>query len=110
MAKGIKEVRLEILFAKNGEKYPISPPFVRIVYPRFQFHTGHITIGGSFCIELLTNQGWSSVYRIESLLVQLKAMIVAGEGRLDSKNWNQAYGLQEAESAFIRVARQHRWF
>lgn len=110
--KGIEEVRVEILFAHGGEKrvYPISPPFVRIVWPRFQFHTGHITIGGSFCIELLTNQGWSSVYRIENLLVQLKAMIVEGHGRLDPKQWNQEYSLQEAENAFVRVARQHRWF
>jgi hypothetical protein len=29
--------------------YPNSPPFVRIIRPRFQYMTGHVTIGGSIC-------------------------------------------------------------
>lgn len=36
------------------------PPFVRVVRPRFQFRTGHVTIGGSICMELLTLSGWNS--------------------------------------------------
>jgi len=39
--------------------YPVDPPFVRVVRPRFAFHSGHVTIGGSICMELLTRSGWS---------------------------------------------------
>ena len=107
--RGVDNVHVEISFPTTGQKYPFAPPFVRVVYPRFQFHTGHITIGGSFCIELLTPQGWSSVYKIESLLVQLKALVLAGGARLDETKWNVPYDLREAKGAFARVARQHGW-
>jgi ubiquitin-protein ligase len=106
---GILSVAVEIRFPTTGEKYPIKPPFVRIVSPRFQFHTGHITVGGSFCIELLTPQGWSPVYKIESLLVTLKSMILSGGARLDPQKWNVPYTLEESRTAFHRVAKQHRW-
>lgn len=107
--RGITHVHVEISFPTTGQKYPFTPPFVRVVSPRFQFHTGHITVGGSFCIELLTQQGWSSVYKIESLLVQLKALVLAGGARLDEKKWNINYDVREAKGAFTRVARQHGW-
>eukprot|EP00900_Chrysochromulina_parva_P013447 jgi/Chrpa1/22102/Chrysochromulina_OHIO_Genome00025750-RA len=32
-------VELEVLF---GDDFPASPPFVRVVSPRFAFHTGHV--------------------------------------------------------------------
>ena len=107
--RNVESVHIEISFPTTGQKYPFTPPFVRVVYPRFQFHTGHITIGGSFCIELLTPQGWSSVYKIESLLVQLKALVLAGGARLDEAKWNIPYDIREAKGAFSRVARQHGW-
>ena len=31
---------------------------MRVIRPRFAFHTGHVTVGGSICIELLTSSGW----------------------------------------------------
>eukprot|EP01079_Euglenida_sp_SAG-EU17-18_P008744 gene8744-219_t len=37
--------------------YPMNPPFIRAVSPRYAFHTGHITIGGSVCMEMLTMNG-----------------------------------------------------
>ncbi len=107
--RGVDSVHVEISFPITGQKYPFAPPFVRVVYPRFEFHTGHITIGGSVCIELLTPQGWSSVYKIESLLVQLKALVLAGGARLDETKWNVPYDVREAKGAFTRVARQHGW-
>lgn len=50
--KGLDHVRLVMKFKDD---YPFSPPFVRIVYPRFKRATGYI-IEGAFCMELLTNQ------------------------------------------------------
>jgi ubiquitin-conjugating enzyme E2 Q len=45
--------------------FPFAPPFCRIVRPRFAFHTGHVTIGGSICTELLTMSGWVPQTSIE---------------------------------------------
>ena len=100
------EIQLEMLFSSD---FPMSPPFVRVLRPRFAFHTGHVTLGGSICIELLTSSGWSPAYTIESLLVQLRSLFVTGEARLDPSNPNRPYGEQEAREAFQRVARQHGW-
>ena len=57
MKKLEKEKRLDHvrLVMKFNDDYPFSPPFVRIVYPRFKRSTGYI-IDGAFCMELLTNQ------------------------------------------------------
>lgn len=36
--------------------FPFAPPFIRVIRPRFMFRTGHVTIGGSICTEMLTNK------------------------------------------------------
>mmetsp|Transcript_9349 Transcript_9349/g.15556 ORF Transcript_9349/g.15556 Transcript_9349/m.15556 type:complete len:289 (-) Transcript_9349:415-1281(-) len=108
-AKAHKEpsaVQMELLFTQN---YPVEPPFVRIIKPRFAFHTGHITVGGSVCLELLTSSGWSPAYSIESLLVQIRSLILTGDGRVDQARPNVQYDEKEAREAFLRVARQHGW-
>lgn len=102
----VKEIQLEILFPSN---YPFHPPFVRILNPRFKYQTGHITSEGAICMELLTPSGWTPIQSIESLLVQIKALIIEGDGRLDEKRWNQPYSLAEAKKSFERVARGHGW-
>jgi ubiquitin-conjugating enzyme E2 Q len=102
----IGEIHIEIIFSDTG--YPFYPPFARVVYPRFKFHTGHITIGGSFCFELLTNSGWSSATKMESVLIQLKTLLMTGDAELAS-DYNRKYNLSEAKDAFHRVARQHGW-
>jgi len=79
-------VAMEMKFPKD---YPMSPPFVRILRPRFKFLTGmgeclpvwvivfcshgdrwscagHVTIGGSICMQLLTRSGWSPTNDIEA--------------------------------------------
>lgn len=50
--KKVDHIRLLMTFKDD---YPFSPPFVRILYPRFKRSTGYI-IDGAFCMELLTNQ------------------------------------------------------
>ena len=49
-------VHLQLKFPPN---FPMSPPFVRIVCPRFQYQTGRVTVGGSMCSETLTMTGWN---------------------------------------------------
>eukprot|EP01123_Difflugia_compressa_P012163 TRINITY_DN510_c0_g1_i1.p1 TRINITY_DN510_c0_g1~~TRINITY_DN510_c0_g1_i1.p1 ORF type:complete len:414 (+),score=105.93 TRINITY_DN510_c0_g1_i1:1315-2556(+) len=102
---GIEAVELEMRFS---ESYPFKPPFVRVVRPRFQFLTGHVTIGGSICMELLTNSGWRSTNDIESILIQIRAEMQEGNARLDLSNTSQ-YSESEAWDAFYRAARNHGW-
>ncbi|CAI5999775.1 unnamed protein product [Closterium sp. NIES-64] len=112
-------VELEIRFPGG---FPFDPPFVRVVSPRFAFHTGHVTVGGSICMELLTQSGWSPAYSLESLLVQLIANMAAGGARVDPRyvragrcgcrdgpHAGGCYSLAEAKDAFVRVAGQHGW-
>jgi len=76
-------LQYEIFFT---DSYPFEAPFIRVVFPRFSFRTGHVTIGGSICVESLTPSGWSSARSIESYLVEIISLINAGEARLDLSN------------------------
>ncbi len=90
------------------ENYPLDPFFIRVVSPRFGFRTGHVTVGGSICMQSLTPSGWSSARSIESYFVEILSLLNAGEARLDLQNTMQ-YSLIEAREAFNRVARDHGW-
>jgi len=114
-AAGVTSVVLEIRF---GQDYPHSPPFVRIIRPRFlpfmNGGGGHVTIGGALCMELLTNTGWSAVSSIESVLLQVRLALMSTEpkpARLlhRGKQQQQDYGTEEAMAAFIRACRTHGW-
>ena len=82
---------------------------MRVVSPRFAFHTGHVTVGGSICMELLTSTGWSADYSIDSLLVLVRQTMLDGGGKLDTRLAHVPYDEAEARNAFQRVARQHGW-
>jgi len=76
-----KEGKDGILFnIKFGANYPFEAPFVRVVYPVIR--DGHIFGGGAVCMELLNPKGWSSVYTVETIITQLGATIVEGNGRI----------------------------
>lgn len=63
-----KSIVFEIRFDEN---FPFNPPFLRIVSPRFGFHTGHVTIGGSICMQSLTPSGWIPVRTVESVFIEI---------------------------------------
>ena len=100
-------ITLEVVFP---EDYPISAPFVRVVRPRFVFHTGHVTVGGSLCTELLTRSGWTPMTP-SALLHSVCVMFKDGHGRVDIDGFasNQDYTEAEAKDAFTRVAQFHKW-
>lgn len=102
----VKEIELEIKFPPN---YPFSPPFIRVVRPRFMHLTAHITLMGSFCHELLTEKGWSPSCTIESLLTILISEMLEGEARLDPSKLNIPYNEAEARESFTRIAKAHGW-
>lgn len=114
-AAGMTSIVLEIRFPKE---YPYSPPFIRVIRPRFLPFTqgggGHVTGGGAMCMELLTNSGWSSVSSIEGVLLQVRLAIMNLEpkpARLETqaKQQQRDYSTGEAMEAYIRACRTHGW-
>ena len=104
--RSIDNIEMELTFTP---KYPYEAPFVRIVYPRFAYRTGHITLGGSICMIILTAQGWSPILNVEKLLLQIKLLLIDGEAKLDPKRWNVRYNIREAKDAFRRMLTTHGW-
>ena len=109
-SKGIRSVVIELRFGKN---YPMTPPFVRVIRPRFlgfmQGGGGHVTAGGALCMELLTNSGWSAVSNIESVLLQVRLAMSSTEpkpARLEHGPVRD-YQVGEAVDAFIRACHAH---
>lgn len=99
-------VEYEIRFK---EDFPRSPPFVRVIRPRFQFHTGHVTVGGSICVESLTNQAWArDPLTMDGVFTLLQHLLVEGGGRVDLA-CKHPYTLEEARLAFGRVSEDHGW-
>lgn len=90
-------------------KFPFSPPFLRVIRPRFAFHTGHITVGGSICMQSITPSGWIPVRTVESIFIEILFNMGEGGARLDLSQLGTDYSLAEAMDAFQRVARQHNW-
>lgn len=113
--RGLTSVIAEIRFGKD---YPMSPPFVRIIRPRFlsfmQGGGGHVTAGGALCMELLTNSGWSVVNNIESVLLQVRMALCSTDpkpARLEGRRGDAVrdYGTGEAVEAYVRACRTHGW-
>lgn len=111
---GITSVVLEVRF---GRDYPLSPPFVRVIRPRFLpfMHGGggHVTIGGAICMEVLTSTGWTVAMSMESVIIQVKMAMSSTDpqpARLGkSAHGNGDYSAHEALNAFKRFANKHNW-
>lgn len=111
-SRNLESVVLEVRFSGT---YPMTPPFVRVIRPRFlsfmQGGGGHVTAGGALCMELLTNSGWSVASNIESVLVQVRAAISSEEpkpARLENGPVRD-YAAGEAVEAYVRACHTHGW-
>ncbi len=82
---------------------------MRVVYPVIQ--GGFVLAGGAICMELLSKQGWSSAYCVESLILQIAARLVKGKARIDfnisSSSRSNAYSLQRAQYSFKSLTKIH---
>jgi ubiquitin-conjugating enzyme E2 Q len=103
---GKNYVELKMTFPSD---FPNSPPFLRVIQPRFAFRTGHVTVGGSVCNEILTSQGWRSDFQIDGMLVTVFAGILNGAPRLERSSMTVPYSINEAISAFKRMSQVHGW-
>ncbi|KAH7886667.1 hypothetical protein F5I97DRAFT_2017525 [Phlebopus sp. FC_14] len=112
-ARGVNSLVFEVRFPPT---FPHAPPFFRIIRPRFlsfsQGGGGHVTIGGSICIDLLTSDGWLPSYSISALLLQIKLAISNVEpnpARLQANAWDTPYSPDEAFNGYTRAAAIHGW-
>jgi ubiquitin-conjugating enzyme E2 Q len=107
--QNVKSIVLEIRFNKD---FPFSPPYVRVIRPRFlsfaQGGGGHIVIGGAMCMELLTNTGWSSVLSMESVMMQIR-LAIASEPFARLAQGGGDYGTVEGADGYIRACKTHGW-
>ena len=104
-----KHIKYIVLHIKFPEDFPLSPPFCRIIRPRFEFHTGHVTLGGSICMELLTRKGWSPENSVEAVIMSIRSNFLEGGARLAANQCGD-YSEGEAKEAFDRLVRQHGWY
>lgn len=101
------EIVLVCTFPSN---YPERPPWLRIVKPRFAFRTGHVTIGGSFCMYEMTDTGWDSNCSILNVLTFFVSNVIDGKGRIEpSSIANVPYTEEEAKQAHSRALSTHGW-
>ena len=108
-AKVTKSEECIYMEMKFPKEYPMLPPFVRVLRPRFQFLTGHITLGGSICMQVLTRSGWQPTNDIESILVQIRAQISADPNASLNVGDTSDYNESEARSAFERMCIRYGW-
>ncbi|GIL62694.1 hypothetical protein Vafri_16872 [Volvox africanus] len=119
-------ILMEILFPAD---YPTNPFFLRVVSPRCVMYTGHVTAGGSICIEALVATGgpggWQPGYGVEGILVLVLANMLhaevtivrtatgpggtSGPLRLDLSQGLSEYSMWEAQAAFSRTLANHGW-
>ncbi|KAI0181535.1 hypothetical protein GGR52DRAFT_42602 [Hypoxylon sp. FL1284] len=116
-AKGLTGVVLEFRFLST---FPVSPPFVRVISPRFLPFAhgggGHVTSGGAMCMEMLTNTGWSPLNSMESVIMSVRMTICSEHppARLEQssrlqRNSRSQYTIREAIDAYTRAAIVHGW-
>jgi len=112
LAKRLNSIIFEIRFPPS---FPLAPPFFRIITPRFlpfiSGGGGHVTGGGSMCMDLLTSDGWLPSYNISAVLLQIRLAI----SNLDPRparlaaDWKRPYSVQESLEGFKRAAASHGW-
>ena len=113
-ANNVNSIVMEMRF---GPDYPITPPLVRVIRPRFlpflQGGGGHVTAGGSVCMELLTGTGWLPSYELPSVLMQVHLALSTAEppARLEMHGMlsQRDYGIVEAMAGYMRAAATHGW-
>ncbi|XP_059534100.1 ubiquitin-conjugating enzyme E2 Q2 isoform X7 [Myotis daubentonii] len=106
--EGIEYILLNFSFKDN---FPFDPPFVRVVLPVLS--GGYVLGGGALCMELLTKQGWSSAYSIESVIMQINATLVKGKARVQfgaNKNQYNLARAQQSYNSIVQIHEKNGWY
>jgi len=92
------------------EKYPITPPFVRVVHPKLS--GGYVFSHGAICFEPLTPKGWPVAMTLTSLFVAIKAIFdynpvsVVGAGNAETLEIPE-YSYKNARQDYQTVLKAH---
>ncbi|XP_067831977.1 ubiquitin-conjugating enzyme E2 Q1 isoform X2 [Heptranchias perlo] len=106
--EGVDFILLNFSFKDN---FPFDPPFVRVVSPVLS--GGYVLGGGAICMELLTKQGWSSAYSIESVIMQISATLVKGKARIQFGANKSQYSLTRAQQSYkslVQIHEKNGWY
>ncbi|RGP72709.1 hypothetical protein FLONG3_6717 [Fusarium longipes] len=113
-----------VIEVRFGASFPITPPFVRVIRPRFlpfaQGGGGHVTMGGSICSELLTNSGWSPALSLEKVFLEVRMNLcerdpparierIRRTRSMQGNGSKRDYSMFEALDAYRRAATAHGW-
>ena len=74
---------------------------------------GYVLGGGALCMELLTKQGWSSAYSIESVIMQISATLVKGKARVQFGANKSQYSLTRAQQSYkslVQIHEKNGWY
>lgn len=99
----IDNITLNIIFSTN---YPIVPPFVHIEYPRFVLNNEFITSNGAICLELLTQNYWSSSIDLKMLILIIKLHLM--DNNLIIKD-SEKYNYNDAIQEFKQLSNIYYW-
>jgi ubiquitin-protein ligase len=86
---------------KFPDAYPVEPPFAMVRKPRIQ---GSAIFNGGFCIDVLM-QNWSPAIRPESLLLQIRQLLMEGNARIQGPG---EFAEKEARSGFEMARSAHK--
>lgn len=86
---------------KFPDAYPVEPPFLMVRRPRIQ---GAAIFNGGFCIDVLM-QNWSPAIRPESLLLQIRQLLMEGNARIQGPG---EFSEKEARSGFEMARNAHK--
>ena len=113
LERNVGSIVLEIRFGPN---FNFSPPFIRVVQPRFlpfaQGGGGHVTAGGAICMQLLTSDGWNPSSTMSAVLLQVRMAITSLDptpARLERGHPFPGYSSGEATQAYVRACQMHGW-
>uniref|UniRef100_A0A8C7WM97 E2 ubiquitin-conjugating enzyme n=1 Tax=Oryzias sinensis TaxID=183150 RepID=A0A8C7WM97_9TELE len=114
--EGMDYILLNFSYKDN---FPFDPPFVRVVSPVLS--GGYVLGGGALCMELLTKQGWSSAYSIESVIMQINATLVKGKARVQfgankvsfyvlTQNQYNLARAQQSYKSLVQIHEKNGWY
>lgn len=103
---GINSVVFEVRF---GDDFPFSPPFLRVLRPRFRPNTTYVLSGGGLCLQVITSAGWSPAMSLLNLFISVKSTLSISSARLDTRDRRPYGSAADAMRTLSRAAAIHNW-
>jgi ubiquitin-protein ligase len=93
---------------KFPQLFPVEPPFVFIKTPKFNPSAYNITGEGAICCEYLTKSQWIPALSVESLIVQIFALIIE-PNFANIQDINFTYDHSMAIQSYEQLAKGNGW-